>query len=233
MAIEYKTVACSLACGFVVLVAALVCPWALQGVALVDPSGIETAEPGAKPQAPERSDDGRLPASAPDGCEGYWPEQSICLSLGPGVRHFAAGDPPLSRGCPQRRITSDWLGKHEFLHKIYEIEDVARATGKFISSAQQLSKCDADQEPFVLLSQFYGVSWSRLVPDSVVGGSEFAEVRGGRRRPCWPEGFSRHYVAKFNVTPTEAFAAYVRGFDLEAFKAAAERVKACLANVNA
>lgn len=121
--------------------------------------------------------------------------------------------------------------------KLREIEALAKEVDQALSEAPD-SAFDGDhcwplkgeevQEGFIHYVQFRGFAMSRIEKDVIVGSGEFQDARG-HGIASWPDGYSSHYLDRFNVEPTPAFREYVEHFNLDAFRRTAARIKTCLA----
>lgn len=138
-----------------------------------------------KPATGNEKDNNLLPPSFSPAqkfdCEGYWSLEWDDEKYLPIVSEEA------------------WEGKGSFVDTVEAIEEGLRQTGQY--------------------KQFKGYSNTRLphlidAPremwrEFVVGSGEFFDDFKGSNI-CWPEGYVKHYIDRFNVMPTQRFYNYVR-----------------------
>lgn len=116
-------------------------------------------------------------------CEGFWASHvDPVQDLYQGVFPFP------------KAYKEPWIGKEEFLKKLYQIESLA------------------DKPNSVIIAEhFKGMAPSRLKPDCFVGNKTYIDLQ---RKIKWPQGYSGHYIQEFNVKPSREFYRYVMEFPL-------------------
>jgi len=158
------------------------------------------------------------------GCEGYWPDVTVCLNLGPSLP-FWFKRTIANAGCPQWRINPSSAELEEISRKIRDMEAMAKEWEEGISSQKDknIETCageDIIMKPPVWIRRERGIAWSRIEEGIIAGNSEFhadfSEGDGGHF--CWTEALQPIYMKKFGVHPTDRFKDYVAAFDVETFR---------------
>eukprot|EP00747_Dinoflagellata_sp_TGD_P192575 gnl/TRDRNA2_/TRDRNA2_57605_c0_seq1.p1 gnl/TRDRNA2_/TRDRNA2_57605_c0~~gnl/TRDRNA2_/TRDRNA2_57605_c0_seq1.p1 ORF type:complete len:203 (-),score=38.82 gnl/TRDRNA2_/TRDRNA2_57605_c0_seq1:114-722(-) len=161
-------------------------------------------------------------------CEGYWPDAEDCVTLGTELPSSKASTSK-NAYCPQWRIEDKWTGKDAFLLKLTDMENVAKHADKtlgFPAKRENLEKCGLGKVPWLNIMRYRGIAWSRMEDGKFVGSGEFADANG-KGSMCWPDGYSWHYISKYEVKPSQAFRDYVQAFDVVAFNNSVSKAAAC------
>lgn len=116
-------------------------------------------------------------------CEGHWasdinPEEDSYRGIFPFPKAYK----------------EPWIGKDEFLKKLYQIEASAGKSDSVI----QVIHCK-------------GMSPSRLKPNCSVSNKTYVD---SQKKINWPDGYSWHYIKEFNVKPSREFFRYAMEFPL-------------------
>ena len=184
------------------------------------------------PPLPLPGDDGAEPR-----CEGYYPDAHTCLPLGSSRPSWRRRTRANAR-CPQWRIATNrgaagggWI---EILSwRLIRMEELARGWDRLLNDmdAEEFARCDGRTDPPVRLRRERGMAPSRveMAGEGVfVGNSEFRSDGGGREiGACWTDALFPHYIVRHGVRPSGAFEAFVASFDIAAFEAGLDDLRAC------
>lgn len=125
--------------------------------------------------------------------EGYW-----ASSADPQKDNYKGKYPwPKSHKKP-------WPGKKDFMKKLNNIERHAKTLNLVV---------DDNRCYFLYYVRYKGYAHSRLDGTNVKNGQFYDVIR----RVSWPEGYSSHYIDKYNVIPSKAFYRYVMNLPEEVF----------------
>lgn len=159
-------------------------------------------------------------------CEGYWPDENVCLELGTTRPRWFHQTRANAR-CPQWRIrekNNGWKDREQFIARLTEIEKVTQEWQNLVENISTSNDDCVTENPGITLVRERGLAPSRIQDGFLAGNTEFRI----ENTACWTGGLLPFYIERYNVEPSDSFQEFVlKTFDFERLRTEFEKCLLC------